>query len=261
MIYDGQRTTDNGPRPGFTITTPGKLLLLLPLLLSPLPLTAQTWDAHQVLDSLRARFNRVEDYQVDLQVSLDMPMLRMPRKKMTFTFKQPDKTRLEARGFAMVPRRGLVLSPDSLFQKLQDLTMVGDTLLNGYPCLILRGFEKGPGDLTLMADVIVDRELWLVRCITTYLEDHDVFRLRTEYVEVAPGIHMPAETRLRFQLNEGFIRGRGRNHRSYDPDVQEPVFDNKGDLIGEASIIFTNYRVNHGIPGEFFHNGAKPEAN
>jgi len=260
---------DNGPRPGFTITTPGKLLLLgspwrlrrglqLLLLLSPLLLTAQTWDAHQVLDSLRARFNRVEDYQVDLQVSLDMPMLRMPRKKMTFTFKQPDKTHLKARGFAMVPRRGLVLSPDSLFQKLQDLTMVGDTLLNGQACLILRGFEKGPGGLTLMADVIVDRKLWLVRGITTHLEDHEVFRLRIEYVEVAPGLHMPAETRLRFQINERFIRGRSRNHQSYDPDIQVPALDEGGDMIGEASIVFTNYRVNHGIPDEFFREEEKP---
>ncbi len=274
MIYDGQRITDNGPRPGFTITTPGKLLLLgspwrlrrglplllpLLLLLSPLPLTAQIWDAHQVLDSLRARFNRVEDYQVDLQVSLDMPMLRMPRKKMTFTFKQPDKTHLKARGFAMVPRRGLVLSPDSLFQQLRDLTIIGDTLLNGQTCLILRGFEKGPGDLTLMADVIVDRKLWLVRCITTHLEDHEVFlRLRTEYVEVAPGIHMPAETRLRFQLNERFIRGRHNRPGSFDPDVQEPLLDDKGDMIGEAAIVFTNYRVNHGIPDEYFREEEKP---
>ncbi len=255
--------------PGCTAVRPNKLLLPgspwrlrrgLLLLLLLLPLSAQTWDVHQVLDSLRSRFQRIEDYQVDLNVSLKMPGLRMPRKKMTLTFKQPDKTRLEARGFAMVPRRGLALSPDSLVQQLRDLTMVGDTLLNGHHCLIIRGVENGPDDLTLLAEILVDRKLWLVRGITTYLENHEVFRLWTEYVEVAPGIHMPGETHLRFQINERFIRGRSRNHRSYiyDPDIQEPVFDDAGDLAGEASIVFSNYRINMGIPDEFFHEGEKP---
>ncbi len=241
---------------------PPSVLRFLPLLLLllPPPLAAQAWNAHQVLDSLRARFNRVEDYQVDLKMSLDLPGLRMPRKKMTLTFKQPDKTRLGARGFAMVPRRGLVLAPDTLFENLHDLTMVGDTLMNGHPCLILRGLEKGPDDLILRADVIVDRELWLVRGVTTFMEDNEVFRLRTEYVEAAPGIHMPGETHLRFQLNERFIRGR-HSWDSFDPDAPKPVLDERQDMVGEASISFTNYRVNQGIPDEFFHGKDKPEAN
>lgn len=254
---------------GYARQALGKLLLLLLLLLlSPLPLAAQTGRSAQVaeiLHNLREQFNRIEDYRVDLKVSLEMPGLRMPRKKMTLTFKQPDKTRLEARGFAMVPRRGLALSPDSLFQTLRDLTMAGDTLLNGRSCYILRGLEEGPANQTLLAEMIVDRELWLVRGITTYLEDHEVFRLRTEYVEVAPGIHMPAETSLRFQLNERFLpkgsfrdRGRNRKPRSPDLDIQMPVLDEGADMTGEASIIFTNYRVNHGIPDEYFREEEKP---
>lgn len=223
-------------------------------LLFPLLLAAQTWDVHQILDSLRSRFQLIEDYQVDLNVSLNMPMLRMPRKKMTFTFKQPDKTHLKARGFAMVPRRGLALSPDSLFQRLRELTVTSDTLVDGHPCLILRGLEKGPSDLTLLAEMMVDRELWLVRGITTHLEGQELFCLWTEYVEVAPGVHMPGETHLRFQINERFIRGRSRNHRSYiyDPDILEPAFDDLESMTGEASIVFSNYRVNLGISDEFF---------
>ena len=254
--------------PRYACATLGKLLLLgspwrirrglpllLLLLLPPLPLAAQAGDSAQVaeiLQNLRERFSRIEDYRVDLKVSLEMPGLRMPRKKMTLTFKQPDKTRLEARGFAVVPRRGLALSPDSLFQKLRDLTMAGDTLLDGHSCYILRGLEEEPDNQTFLAEMIVDRELWLVRCITTYLEDHEVFRLRTEYVEVAPGIHMPAETNLRFQINERFLRGRRGHEDFFDPDVPKPVLDDGQDMVGEASIIFSNYRVNHGIPDEVF---------
>ncbi len=232
--------------------------LLLLLLLPPPPLAAQTWNAHQVLDSLRARFNRVEDYQVDLKVSLDLPGLRMPRKVMTLTFKQPDKTRLGARGFGMVPRRGLMLSPDSLFSMLHGLTVEGDTLLDGHPCLILQGLEQGPGDLTLTAQLFVDKDLWLVRDIRTLMGGNEVFRLHTEYVEAAPGIHLPGETRLRFQLNERFMRGR-HSWDSLDPDAPKPVLDEGQDMVGEASISFTNYQVNQGIPDSYFHDEKEPD--
>ena len=196
---------------------------------------------------------RIEDYQVDLQVSLDVPRLRMPRKKMTFTFKQPDKVHLKATGFAMVPRRALALSPDSILQELQNLTIAGDTLLDGRVCLILRGVEKGPENMTLTADVFVDHELWLLRGITTYLEKNVLFRLETDYVEVAPGIHMPRETNLHFRIDERFIGAQSREPGSYDPDIQEPEFFNDlKDMTGEASIVFSSYRVNMGIPDEFF---------
>ncbi len=248
--------------------TPPTLLsrLLLPLVLvlalfSPSRLPAQAGDSAlvaQVLHNLRERFNRIEDYQVDLRVSLELPMLRMPRKKMTFTFKQPDKVRLEAKTFAMVPRRGVALSPDSLLQGLRNLAVAGDTLMDEHPCLILRGLETGPDNLSLMAEVLVDRELWVVRGIATVLEGNDVFRLRIKYIEVAPGIHMPEETHLRFQLSEHFLRGRHGRGGAFDPDVPEPVLEEGEEIVGEASIIFTNYRVNHGIPDSYFEEEKTP---
>ncbi|UCD38448.1 MAG: hypothetical protein JSW54_02940 [Fidelibacterota bacterium] len=237
-----------------------KIALLTWLLISPASLITQEHDpspeADRVLNHLRERFDRIEDYQVNLEVSLDMPMLRMPRKRMTFSFKQPDKTRLEARGFAMVPRRGLALSPDSLLHTLHDLEVVtGDTLIDGHPSILLQGFEEGPDNLRLLAEVIVDREIWVVRAITTRQEEKEIFRIQIDYLEVAPGLYMPEETRLAFQLNERFLRGRyqGRG-ASFDPDIPAPIVEEGQDMTGEASIRFSNYRVNHGIADSYFED-------
>jgi hypothetical protein len=219
------------------------------------PLAAQdnvSREVSDILDQLRERFSRVTDYQVDLQVRLDMPMLRMPRKNMTLSFKQPDLTRLDARGFAIVPRRGLALSPDSLLESLHDLTLAGDTLIDGHPCAILQGREQGPEDLELEAYLFIDRELWLLRGLTTILEEEEIFHLRTEYQEVAPDIYMPRLTQLRFQVNERFLRGRRRMNTPHDPDIPEPVLQEGQDMRGEASITFENYRINFGLPDSYF---------
>ena len=227
------------------------------LLLATLAFAAQTDSSHQIeaaeiIENLRTSFNRIEDYQVDLQVSLDMPVLRMPRKKMTLYFKQPDLTKLEAVGFAIVPRRGLALSPDSLFEQLQDLSVAGDTLVNGRSCYLLQGLEEGPANSMLLVNIAVDRELWLVRSITAYIGDYEALRMETEYTEVAPDIHLPLETNLSFQIGDRFLEGPTPGSQSNDPDIQGFTLNGLEEMTGEASIVFSNYRVNMGIPDEFF---------
>jgi outer membrane lipoprotein-sorting protein len=213
----------------------------------------------EIRQHLLERFQRIQDYQVDLEVSLDMPKLRMPRKRMTFSFKQPDKTRLDAKGFAMVPRRGLALSPDSMLAEMNSLSVVGDTLINQHPGLILEGSMSDLENMTLAAKILVDSELWVVRSITTYLDTFQVLHLSIEYSEVAPEIHLPVETRLQFQMNEQFLRSRG-SPRHFDPDgpgLPQLDMQTAGDIHGEATIKFSRYRVNQGLPDSFFIESLK----
>lgn len=212
-----------------------------------------------IIQQLRERFQRIQDYQVDLEVSLDMPRLRMPRKRMTFSFKQPDMTRLEAKGFAMVPRRGLALSPDSMLAEIDRLSVGADTLVDGHHCLVLIGSISGPEDIPLTANILVDSKLWVIRGISTFVDTLQVMHLSIEYMEVAPAIHLPLETYLQFQLNERFLRSRG-GPRHFDPDDSGlPQLDTQTsqDMRGEAAIKFSSYRVNQGIPDSFFANSAQ----
>ena len=151
-----------------------------------------------------------------------------------------------------------MLSPDSLFGMLHGITVAGDTLLDGHSCLVLQGLEPGPDDLPLTAQLFVDQELWLVRGLRTLMGANEVFHLHIEYLETAPGIHMPRQTRLKFQLNELFLRGRHGPPGSFDPDA--PTFDIPEDveMAGEATIIFSNYRINHGIPDSYFEEEKPP---
>ena len=217
-------------------------------------------DVDEIRQQLHQRYLRIEDYQVDLEVSLDMPRLRMPRKRMTFSFKQPDMTRLEAKGFAMVPRRGLVLSPDSILAEMDRLNVRGDTLSDSHYCLVLKGSLSGPEDIPLTANILVDSELWVIREIITFADTSQVMHLSIEYMEVAPDIHLPVETHLQFQLNEQFLRSRGgpRHFNSDDSGLLQLDAQTSQNMRGAATIKFSRYRVNQGIHDSFF-NDANPD--
>jgi len=238
---------------------PAILALLLSLIV---PAIAQlpagpdtTLTVTAVLDSMRSRFSLIEDYQVNLKVRLRMPKLRMPRKRMTLSFRQPDKFDLKARGFAMVPRRGISLSPDSLFQGLDNLQLAGDTLVNDRPALVLWGAGE-IGDRSMMAEMLVDRERWVILGAATYTDTLELFRLRTDYAEQEPGIFLPTRTTLNFNFDKFLIPHMPTAHRKRgDPDAGDlPEMANRS---GEAEIEFSKYRVNRGLPDELFDSPSK----
>ncbi|MFC1547788.1 hypothetical protein ACFL5M_04605 [Candidatus Neomarinimicrobiota bacterium] len=244
-----------------TYRTTVVLALILPIVLCDL-LCAQTNDSVeviQIIQNLRDRFQLIHDYRVELEVSLDMPKLRMPRKRMTLTFKQPDKTRLEAKGFAMVPRRGLALAPDSLLKEIHHLTVIGDTLFNGYRCRILRGREEVLEEGSLIANIMVDNNIWVLRGITTFMDTTRIMQLVIDYVETAPGIFLPSQTRMNFKLDERFLRNRTRHGGPYDPDLPGPSLPEDDAMEGSASIQFSHYQVNFGVPDSYFEDSDRDD--
>ncbi len=206
-----------------------------------------------VRDSLRARFSRIQDYQVDLKVRLKMPRLRLPRKRMKLSFKQPDKLALKARGFAMVPRRGLLLSPDSLLAGLGELRLAGDTLVEGRPVLVLQGESEIEGQ-SLRAKVLVDRQRWVILGAVSYSGTLELLRLNIDYEEITAGIFLPVRTTIHFNFDERFIQrlphGPRRRRKHRGDDDHQPQEGPGG--VGEAVIEFSNYRVNQGLPDELF---------
>lgn len=237
--------------------------LLLTLFIIASPTQAQTPTFPQVLDQLRAQFEKVEDYQVSITVRLKMPGIRMPRKKMTLSFKQPNKVRLKTRGFAIVPRRGLAFSPDSLLGDLTDVS-VADTTLKDTRLLTMRGrLPIGANDKQMIvhALVFVDPERWVITRMTTSVDGNELFTMATIFTEPVEGIFLPEATTLTFRGMEDMLGGRrgspfrrgGGRSRQQDEDVADSTAVSTVE-IGEAVIQFKKYKVNQGIADSFFED-------
>ena len=69
------------------------------------------------------KFNSIEDYQVQMVVKLDVPAFRMPKKRYKVFYKKPDKIKVKARGFGILPKTGLFTSPNDNFDNLENLKL------------------------------------------------------------------------------------------------------------------------------------------
>ena len=216
-------------------------------------------DVKRLVDSLRAQFQQIEDYEVRISVSLKMPRLRMPRKRMTLSFKQPDRLHLESVGFAILPRRGLMPSPDSLFSRLEAPVIMPSAGEGRCQCLIVRGVTVMEEGNNLVTEVVIDTVRWVILGMSTWADAITLFDMQSEYLEVEPGIFMPQKTSIKFELTEDFLtRGSRRRSRENsaptDPDLSA-IMDGDQEKVprsGEAVIEFSRYQVNRGIDDSLF---------
>ena len=84
----------------------------------------------ELRDLMLGNWERIEDYEVDIKLAIDIPGFRMPSRKIHYLYKAPDKSKVEVKGFAIVPKQGI----QPFFTFLRDslsLEIVADTVVGG----------------------------------------------------------------------------------------------------------------------------------
>jgi len=214
-----------------------------------------------VLDSLIQQFNKVEDYTAKLKISIKMPRLRMPSKSVKLYFKQPDKVKIEADGFAIVPKTGLTTSPAQIFNNMVDLSVSGFEEDNDRTYWIIEGTVNTDSlKLPMLVDnrdqknniisrLWIDAEDWVITKMETYMDTMIVFSVQTSYEEVETDIVLPLLTELRFNIVGEFFESM-EDHVSQDPDAGFPL--EEVDIRGLVRLEFSRYRINRGLKDKIF---------
>jgi outer membrane lipoprotein-sorting protein len=225
--------------------------------------------ADSVLDSLEQNYNRIEDYYVRIEISIKTPILKMPRKRVDFWFKQPNLTKVETKGFAAIPKSGIISSPVDLFDNLTNVSVVGVEFYNDkqiwilhgslYPdSLMFRNMKSIDKNVDLSMKLWIDRNLWTLIKTETWMDTIKVVEIQSEYKSFHDNIHLPIETVIKFKylggLPSGVEKTFGARHQfgGMQGDSLEK------DLSGMITLKFSDYKVNKGIENTFFEE-EKPE--
>ncbi|MEE8336236.1 MAG: hypothetical protein V3S48_07360 [Candidatus Neomarinimicrobiota bacterium] len=221
-----------------------------------------------VKDSMFVRFNRIRDYTVKVKISVDMTGLRMPRKRIKLFYKAPDKIKVEADGFAIVPKWGLGGSPAWFIDMLDTVFVSGQENIKGEAQWVLKGqvnpdslkLPLGKGDdlPRILMTVWIAQENWIVTRIETEIDSQKVFSVETIHQEI-DGLYLPEKTTLEI----GF---KGIEHWSLRDPMGGPTSDRK-DLMeavhggseesgknfnGTIIMEFYKYKLNKGLKDKIF---------
>ena len=235
-------------------------------------LVAQTLSIEKISDNVISQFDKIEDYQVDLKISVKMTGFRMPNKKIRLYYKRPDKMKIETRGFAILPKTGVDGNPNEFLDMLKQVTSIKRTIHNNRPFLRIKGkvnqdslkipiTVKKNEIPNITMEVLVDAKEWVITEVGVFLDLENVFSFNTNYIEVNK-VMVPERSVFNIGI-KGISRwstqnpfdfgGPGSDRQDFERIAKNAGYDPlKDEFVGEMILTFSNYTVNKGIDDALF---------
>ena len=226
-----------------------KHLIILILILVNIGL-AQSKDPNEIINNVITNFNKVNDYQVDVNIKVDVEFIKVPETKAKIYFKQPDKVHLESEGFAMLPKNGMEFSPSSLLKKDYTAIYEQDVNLNGLRTSIVKVIPLGDHGDVILSTLWIDQKNNLIQKVESTTKTNGTFSIDFTY---GANINYPLPAKIVFSFNvdkmniPATISGETNTEKS---DKKKKSSDSR--TKGQVIVNYSNYIVNKGVPDSIF---------
>ncbi len=227
-----------------------KRVILIFLFFSALGFS-QSKNPDVIIKNLKEAFSKVKDYKVNVDIKVDVNVIKVPEMKAKLYFKAPDKIHIESEGFAMLPRKGLYTSPLSFLNgDYTSIYVKEDTVDNHSTSEIKIIPLNDKGDL-LLTTLWIDQSKNIIRKVESSTKTNGTFSLLLYYNK---NIKYPLADSMVFSFNAGKLNtpsmiGEDENHGRRRRALK--------DISGKVIIHYFNYEVNTGIPDSVFEENNK----
>jgi outer membrane lipoprotein-sorting protein len=196
----------------------------------------------EILAKVEEHFAGVEDYTVNLLVTVDLERLRVPPMHITMYFKQPDRVHFSSRGFALLPRESMAFTTARFRERftVEDVAVRRDSGRLRYDLTL-----KPKEDRTKLRRFVltVDPEHWTTERLTAPQFDGRTMEALFEHRQVE-GRWLPASLEVKFSAPK-----EGEDEQALPGAPRQPVPRN-----GSISLRFSDYRLNTGLPDSLFND-------
>ena len=212
------------------------------------------------------QFREINNYQVDMVISIAIPAFRMPKKKYKVYFKQPDKIKVKSRGFGLLPKTGMFTSPLENFSNLSnirfskdlsrtnpnEIMLVGDLVLDSLALDVPNEYARLTFKPTV--DVKVDTQNWVITQVLTKIDTVKIMEINNFYDIVDDSFYMPIRSTVEYYVKDA------RLSKWINKDIGTIMGNNhkmniESDMVkGLISVNYAKYRVNRGIKDSIFED-------
>lgn len=172
------------------------ILLIVLTALSASFTYARTADA--LLKELRAKMTRAKSYTAQLKIKVDVPFMRVPDMTATLKHTAPDKTTIDAPGFAMLPKDGVDLGALKMLSK--DFTAIDMGVENS-----MRKIKVLPSDESsdiVVATIWVDTTAMVARKVVSTTKKAGTVTIELSYDNAkARAYALPSFTKISMEMD------------------------------------------------------------
>ena len=210
------------------------------------------------------KFNSIDDYRVDMTIKLEIPAFRMPKKKYKVYYKRPNKIKIEAKGFGILPKTGLFTSPNDNFDNLtniklsnykdseniHDIIIIGDLIVDSLKLEMPNEYSRITFDP--IVEVKIDTLNWVIKNVTTRLDTLKLFQINNYYKVYDNKYYMPYQSIVKYYVKDkklfNWLNKDAGNIIGQDKSPQ----NNTSIVEGTITVDYKKYVINKGIKDKVF---------
>jgi outer membrane lipoprotein-sorting protein len=221
-------------------------LVVLIILLAGLNFS-QSKDPDLILRRVKDSFNKVKDYEVDVQVKVEVESVKVPDTKAKIYFKQPDKINFESEGFAMLPKEGINFSPMSFLKKDYSALYQKEDNVDGYQVSVIKVIPVSDQSDIVLTTLWVDQSKNIIRKVESTTKTNGTFTIDLKYDETSKDYYLPNSMIFGFNIDKMNLP----KTLSGEADAESRKSLGKT-TTGRVYITYSNYKVNKGISDKIF---------
>lgn len=209
--------------------------------------SGQDVDPYTIIDSVKARYDRVEDYKASIEIEVDVDFIEMPDKHAVILFKKPDRARIISDEFLMLPRRGINNRITKILEEPYSAIYMGTDTAGGRVQHLVRIVPMSRNPEIVVATWWVDIANYRVSRSESSLRKEGSFTIDFLYGD--EDMVLPEEMVFTFEIERLSLPLRfiGRSQ-----GIKTDRSKMKAGSRGKVYIRFSDYEVNSGLADELF---------
>lgn len=224
-------------------------MILIFLMILFTNLHAQSTDPNEIVNSVIAKFSQVKDYEVDIEIKVDVEFLRVPDSKAKLYFKQPDKIKLKSEGFALLPKDGIDFSPSSIIKGNYTAIFERKEKLNGTQTSVVKIVPINENTNIILNTIWVDDKNNVIRKIESTTKTQGTYTLELFY-DTEFKYPLPKQMIFSFNLDKMNLP---KTFTNTTPKSSKKRFKD-GPVLGKVYVNYSNFKVNNNISDKIFED-------
>ena len=224
---------------------------------------------NRIIKKTNKQYMLVNNFETTMNVSLNVPGFRMPKKVYKVYYKLPDKIKINTKGFGVLPKTGLFTSPSDNFDNLKNLSL--NINKNSNNCILISGtvisdslkaqFPNEYAKLTFVpiVDVVVDTTKWIIKSVTTRIDTVKLFEIKNNFQKFENKYYMPVKSQIEYYIKDAKLANWLNNDLGGIMKMGDSPEAASDVVQGTIKITYDKYKINKGIPDKVFSKRPKKD--
>jgi len=213
--------------------------------------TAHSQDMTELVNRVKAKLDRVNDYTADGILKTDVAFIKAPVSKVKMYYKKPNHFRLKKdNGISVLPKGGISINMSNIVSMTNFVALAaGDVTVDGVRTKVVKLLPADENSEIVLTTLYIDEANLLIRKAVTTTRENGTYEMNMSYGRYA-SYGLP--DKILFSFNAKDYKLPKGITMDFDEGTQVSDLDKLKDKKGKVEITYTSYTINQGVDEAVF---------